>query len=256
MKEHSLSVVSAALTATTRSAVSEITVPGKAGKTYTMTKVKVVNYPTQETVVNSGGVVELENDSVDWKPFQVPTRMISCITEGGGQIKPNIYKCNKPLPAGSKVQCYFNPFDNQSQKFSVTVYYIDKQFSGPQTYAISDLGTAITQVAKDSAHLTWTIPAGKGGKLISLLLLCLGTLETIVDQGGLCAFEEKAGIGLNPREFYIGGATAVDAGGADVEVDEEVLEGFDALANAVINLDYTPQDNQSQRLVGSIVWEA
>lgn len=256
MGDHSLSVVSAALTATTRSAVSEITVPGGKGRIFTLHTVKVVNYPTVETVVNSGGMVELENDSVDWKPFELPTRAISVVTEGGGQIKENVYKCNKPLPAGSKVQCYFNPYDNQSQKFAVTIIYSDKSFSGKQTYADNDLGTAITQVTKDSAHLTWTIPAGKQGNLISLLVLCLGTLETVVDQGGLCAFEEKAGIGLNPREFYIGGATVVDAGGADVELHEESLKGFAALGNATINLDYTPQDNQSQLLSGSIVWEA
>lgn len=256
MTDHQLATVSAALTATTRSTASTITVPGGKGKVMTLKEVKVVNYPTEETIVNSGGLVELENNSVDWKPFEVFTRIVTCVTEGGGQIKENVYKCNKPLPAGSVVSCYFTPFDNQSQKFAVTLKYGDESYGGKQTFAISDLGTAITQVTKDSAHLTWTIPAGKEGALLACALLCEGTLETVVDQGGLCAFEEKSGIGLNPFEFYIGGATVVDAGGADVDIHVESLKGFKALGNATINLDYTPQDNQSQNLAGSIIWEA
>ena len=252
---HQLSAVTAALTATTRSAVTEITVPGGKGKVFTLQEIRIVNYPTVETVVNSGGIVEVENDSVDYKPLKLVTRIISCVTEGGGQIKPNIYKVNCPLPAGSKVQFYANPFDNQSQKYAYTIVYDDaKAFRGPQTYAESDLGTAITQVTIDTDHLTFTIPNGKAGDLQSLLVIAEGTLETVVDQGGLIDVNSKSIPTLSPMEQYIGGATCVDAGGADVEVEVVDLRGHKAPGGAVIDVDYTPQDNQSQNLAGSLVW--
>lgn len=250
--------ITAALTATTRSAVIEIKIPGGKGQVFTLEQVEILNFPTVETVVNSGGLIEFENDSVDWKPFHLPTRSMSVITEGGAQLRPNIFKVNKPLPGGSIVQIYANPYDDQSQKFAYTIVWNENKLwsGGPQTYSLKDLGTAVTQVTIDAAHLTWTIPAGKAGMLKSLMVLALGTLETVVNQGALCSFEEKEGIDLRPYDFYLGGGTAVDAGGAEVEVREVTLEGYEAKNQAVINLDVTFQDNQSQRLAGCLAWVA
>lgn len=257
MREKSLTVISGALTATTRSAVSQLAIPEGSNKVMTLTKVKVVNFPTMETIVNSGGLVEIECKSKDISPFGFYTNTISCITEGGGKIKPTIVNCNKPLVSGSNLDFYFTPYDNQSQKFAVTIYYEDKAFGGKQTYALHDLGTAITQVTIDTSHLTWKIPNGKAGNLLGLQVMALGTLETVVNQGGLCGFTEKAGIGINGvRDFYLEGLTAVDAGGACLEPAFESLVGYLAKDGATINLDYTPQDNQSQRLCGSVFWEA
>lgn len=254
---HSLSAETAALTATTRSAVTEITVPGGQGENYVLSQIDIVNLPTAETVVNSGGMVEVENDSVDYKPLELITPGVTVVTEGGGNIKKTSYKVRKPLPAGSKVRFYANPYDNQSQKFCYTIHWDDaSRWSGKQTYADNDLGTAVTQVTIDENHLTWTIPAGKAGMLKELIYAVLGTLETVVNSGGLCKFTEKSKIGLNPREFYTNGNTVVDAGGAQVELQSESLAGYQAPGNATINLDFTPEDNQSQRLTGSLFWEA
>lgn len=256
MPTNQLSAVTGALTATTRSAVTQITVPGGKGKVGTIKEIRIVNYPTVETVVNSGGRIEVENDSVDYKPLELVCRAASVVTEGGAQLKPNIFKVNLPLPAGSKVNFYANPYDNQSQKFAYTIIYdMNQGFSGPQTYSKSDLGTAITQVTIDSAHLTFDIPNGKGGTLKQLMVIALGTLETVVDQGGLIDVRSKSIKTLDPMEQYIGGATVVDAGGADVEVESVDLRGHEAVEGATIDVDFTPQDNQSQLLAGAIVWE-
>src|SRR3990170_2387148 len=129
MGSHSKTVISAALTAVTRSAASTITIPGKTGQMNTLVAVEAVAYGTLESaVVGAGGLVELENDSVDWVPFNFYTEYNDAVTStssGAAEIRKTRFKVNQQLPANSTVSCYFTPIDNQSLKFSVTIHWID-----------------------------------------------------------------------------------------------------------------------------------
>lgn len=252
-----LSTISAALTSVSRSAASTITVPGAKGANYTLTKVRVTAFGTLTTVVNVGAKVEVENDSLDYKPFEFITNYQTMVTSGGVPIKPTNIKCNQPLPAGSILSFYFTPFSTASTKFAVTIEYEKRAFSGRPLRMQVATGSAVTATTKASDHLTWTIPSGKGGRAISLILLALGTLETVVDSGGLVSLHtlSPGNTPWSPLDFYIGGATVGSCGGTIVEPQEEMLDGFDVEGQGIIYADYTPQDNQSQLLIGSLVWE-
>jgi len=181
MGSHSATVLSAALTAITRSAASTITIPGKTGQMNTLVAIEAQAFGTLESaVVGAGGLVELENDGIDWIPLNFYTEYNDAVTStssGAAEILTTKFKVNQKLPAGSIVSCYFTPIDNQSLKFSVTIHWIEGGPSGSLTYMKGGKGSAVTAATKASDHITIAVPSGKGGKLKAIWAVPIGIME-------------------------------------------------------------------------------
>jgi len=253
MTTHSKTVIGSAVTAASRATTGTISIPS--GKGGTLVAVEAQVFGTLETVVNTGGLVELENDAVDWKPFEFYTDKKTCVTLGAVPLTPTRIPCHKNLPANSTVTVYYTPQDDQSQKLSVTIHWIEGAFSGRQTYMKSGIGSAITQITTASAHVSISIPAEKGGRVKAIQAQVWGTLETVVNSGGLVALKnESAAVSWEPTEFYTFGDTAVTSGGVEL-LPQLIPVDLDLPGNSTVKADYTPQDNQSQKLSLSIIWE-
>ena len=252
-KQFSDVITGAAVTAVTRAATGTLAIPG--GKGGTLKEVVVVVYPTLETIVNAGGLVEIENGSIDWKPFQFYTPYQTCVTAGAAPVIKYNLKVKKKLPAPSTITVYYTPYDNQSQKLTVTFIWEEGSFSGPQTYIMSGIGSALTQVTIASDHVSIAIPQEKGGVIAAIGAIALGTLETIVNSGGLVTVKNKTE-DPSPSSWYVGGATCVASGGVNVPIEFMQYDGkIRAPDNSTFTFDYTPQDNQSQMLAAFIIWE-
>ncbi len=253
MPSHSKVLTGAAVTSTARASTGTIAIPS--GKGGTLVAVEVQVFPTLETVVNGGGLVELENDALDWKPFEFYTQKQTCVTSGAVPLKPLRIKCKKKLPANSTVTVYYTPQDNQSQILTVTLHWIEGDFSGKQTYMKAGIGSAITQVTIAADHVSIAIPAEKGGTLLAVMAQVWGTLETVVNAGGLVALKnESAKVGWEPSQFYTIGETCVTCGGVETE-PQLIPKDLDLPGNSTVKADYTPQDNQSQKLSLTLIWE-
>jgi len=86
---------------------------------------ELTNFPTGETVVNSGGKVVLENTVESWKPFEIIVGGFTVLgASGGGQVKPQKRgNINKLLPGNSRVDLDYTPYDNQSQSLGLTMFW-------------------------------------------------------------------------------------------------------------------------------------
>lgn len=249
---HRKTKIGAAVTAASRAQTGTIAIEG--GKGGIVTAIELTAWGTQETIVNSGGLVELENDAIDWKPFEFYVGGNTCVTEGGGNLDPLRIPVHKKLPANSTVTIWYTPQDNQSQKLSVVLFWeTNLSYRGVQTYAKSGIGSAITQVTIAAAHTTIEIPAEKGGAVKAFQVMVWGTLETVVNSGGLVAIDNNTD-SYKPFEFYTNGITVVDAGGANI-APYMMPANLPAKARSIISVDYTPQDNQSQKISVVAIWE-
>lgn len=82
-------------------------------------------YGTIETIVVSGGLVEVRNDSVRpaLSPCQWDTGGVTTIGTGGAQLKLEAHPANCEAPAGSTFAFDYTPVDNQSQQLAVMVMW-------------------------------------------------------------------------------------------------------------------------------------
>jgi len=254
MATYRKTLIGSAVTSTSRAKTGTITIPG--GKGGVLTHVEFQVFGTLETVVNSGGLVELENDAVDWKPFEFYTHGLTCVTAGAAKAKPLRIPVHKKLPANSTVTVWYTPQDDQSQKLAVTIYWDTAlSFKGRQTYAKAGIGSAITQTTKASDHVTIDIPAEKGGIARAFMVQVWGTLETVVNSGGLVQLKNiDADPSWEPFEFYTQSQTCVTSGGVELE-PLFVPCALDLPGKSTVQLDYTPQDDQSQKLSLVVIWE-
>ena len=164
MTSHSVTVISSALTAITESAASTIAIAGAKGKVFTVTRIAAQAFGTHETaVVGAGGLVKVRNDNVNWNPLDFYTGYntpVTATSSGFAENKETGHKVNLPLPAGSNITVTFTPYDNQSQKFTLTVEYSTQPFSGKQTKLISGKSSLYRsqQVGGDMGGLAQILP--------------------------------------------------------------------------------------------------
>jgi len=245
-------LVGAAVTAATRASPGTITIPGDKGGVLVAIELQV--FGTLETVVNSGGLVELENDAVDWKPFQFYTHGLTVVTSGAAKAHPTRIPVHKRLPPNSTVTIHYTPQDDQSQKLAVTLCWeTDINFNeGQQTFAMTGIGDAITQVTVAAKHVTIAIPAEKGGTLRAIQVQVWGTLETVVNSGGLVAITNDSA-DMTPFEFYTQSQTCVTCGAVELE-PATIPCTKPCPSRSNMYADYTPQDNQSQKLSMTLIW--
>jgi hypothetical protein len=266
MASHSKCCISSALTAATRSAASTITIPGKKGEIYTVVAIDAQSYGTLETAkVGAGGKVELENDAgVNWKPLEFYTGYPTAVTStssGAIENKPTSHKVNLPLPSGSIVSCYFTPYDDQSQKFTVTVHYIKKAFSGKQTHMKTGVGSAVTAATKAADHVSITVPSEKGGHAYAIHAIPVGIFEVAgsapygTPGGKVEGHNPSALEAWEPTEFYTDAIEALVAGAARIDGKRTPVD-LDLPASSVATFDYTPNDDLTQYLAVTILYEA
>lgn len=257
---HSITTKTAAIGDHTTRALVGAAVPiiGRPLAMMTLRGVIIVNKSTATTVVPTGGLVEIENDGLDWKPFETYLNMSSFVgANAGAPQSPTVIPCKKPLPAGSNVSIYYTAINAATDSLEVTLIYTTEPWvpGSPQTFFKSGKGTAITQVTVAAAHVTVAIPSTKGGKGIGFLAQVYGTLETIVVSGGLVQVTNgSCSPSIEPMDFYTGGLTAVGTGGGELPL-LKLDHNFDAPANSTFSFAYQPIDNQSQYLAVSVVWE-
>lgn len=244
-----------AVTSIARAESGTITIPsGKRGR---VIDIAIYVFPTVETVVNAGGLVEIENDAIDWKPLSMVVGGSTCVTEGGGRVKPTHFPVDLKLPSPSTITVYFTPYDNQSQSISVAITWETGAKARPNR-ANHIKGTmvlkasALTQITVDAEHITKTIPELKGGRLLALDFICYPTLETVVNAGGKVKVWNSAEA-YAPFTFIVGGITVVDAGGETSTLERHAVDKT-LPSNSTLYGDYTPYDNQSQSLGLNALW--
>lgn len=240
-----------------RLAAKNIAIPGPNGAVYTLHGVKIILKSTLTTTVCTGGLFEFENDSVDWKPFEVyPNTSSGAGANVGAALSETTIACNKPLPAGSNVTVYYTALNAAVDMPIVVLIYSEKPFSGRQTLIKSSIGAAITQITNAAGHCTITVPANKGGKLIGFYAQVYGTIETVVVGGGMVIVRNAScKPSLEPCEFTTGGLSTIGTGGGELLLTRHKHVG-DAPANTTFTADYQPTDNQSQQLALMAVWES
>jgi hypothetical protein len=112
----------AAVTSTARASPGNYQIPGGKGGRFVYFVHQV--FPTLETIVNSGGLSELECDAYDMTPCEYYTVYHTTITGGGGGVgRPDFRPWDAPAPANSTITSYFTPTDDQSQTLSSILFW-------------------------------------------------------------------------------------------------------------------------------------
>lgn len=247
----------AAVSAITRASPGTITIP--AGHSGRLRQVAFIAWPTVETVVNAGGLVELENDAIKGMQFSCVVGGSTAVTEGGAhQNEPQVYKVDIPIVGPSTYTVYYTPYDDQSQSLSTLLIWERGGAPNPSrpNYVKANnvlKASAVTAITKAVSHNTISIPSGKGGTLLGVEILVWPTLETVVNAGGLVELISSVD-DWKPFDFIAGGATSVGASGG-VQLKPNVFPVNKKLTgNSSVTSDYTPYDNQSQSLGLTLLW--
>lgn len=244
-----------ALTQVTEAA-QHVTIAIPAGKGGVLRAVALQTKSTDETVVDSGGLVRLYNTSADWDPFYFLTPKSGVVTAGGNPKNPVMYDVEKELPGNSTVYANFTPYDNQSQFLEVTLIWElgaklrEETFSG---YIHPLKASAVTATARASPG-NYAVPGGKGGRIYKIYHMPFGTLETVVQDGGLVEIENNA-YDMTPCHWYTQACQAVGAAGSIANGPDKIPWDGDCPQNSTFYSYYTPSDDQSQTLSTLIFWK-
>lgn len=238
----------------TRAAVgTAYTVPaGYGGHIY---KVEAIAYTeAQDTAVPNGGLIELENGSVDWKPFKFYLNSQQLLTTTGAEYRKVHIDCDLPLPENSVVTAYYTALNAATDVVMIQCYYEVGRGVTAQTFMDIANSSALTNAYTTSAKAcTFTaVPSTKGGKLKKVFTLWRGTPETALSEGGLAEFYSNAWTGpyIQVISSSMTGKTTMSG--------EHLWEGnecdVDLGDNAIMYVDATPVDNQSTVLYAGIMW--
>ena len=219
--------------------------------------VEVMVYPVITTGINAtphGGLVELFNDKVKWDPFEFYTQNAKVLTTTGTRLKPMRIDCKKTLPNDSTITVYYTAHNAATDVLSITVHWIYGQSTSVETYAKTGVGTAaaLTALSWTRDHVTISnIP--NGGRAVLALAAFAGTPETIVCEGGAVALRCSAA-DWEPTQFHTESVSGITTMSGEVQpngcnLDHPLPSGSD------IKADVKPIDNQSQKLLLTIVWE-
>ncbi len=117
----------------------------------------------------------------------------------------------------------------------------------------SGQGAGIAVVTNTANHVTITIPAGKGGRLIGVELQTETVDETVVCGGGLVRLHNTSA-DWDPFYFLAPMSGVVTAGGAEKKPIRYAVEK-ELPGNSTVYADYYPYDNQTQHLCVTLIWE-
>ena len=240
---HRDSLVGAAVTSTSRAKTGTIAIAGKKGKQFLLTAIELQVFGVMTTVVDLGGLVELINDAVEWRPFEFYTNMLSAVDAGGAEGIALRIPVHKLLPAGSNISVYYTPHNAASQKLAVVLHYeSDLPFSpSKETFALSDIGTAANCSGGVDKHNTITVPSMKGGVVRAIIVGVCGAVTSVKDTGGLVELRNtSADPSWEPFEIITHTYTCVTEGG--VEKQQQFIPcKLDLPDNSIVYSKFTAQ---------------
>ena len=237
-------------------AADHVSISIPAGKGGALKAIALQVNSTQETVVDSGGLVTVRNSSADWTPLELFTPSGTVVTAGGGSFKPTVYAVDKLLPGNSTVYFNFTPYDNQSQYLEATLFWEQGANPAKETFskAVYPLkAAAVTSTARASPG-TIVIPGAKGGMAKALAAMTWPTAETVVLSGGLVEFELDA-FDITPCNFYTTAVGVVGASGGGCIQPDIIPYVAPVPENSTYTVYFTPRDDQSQTLSAAVIWE-
>ena len=236
-------------------AVITIAIPaGKGGK---LVAVEFSYDAVRETVLCSGGVARLRNNSADWAPFYFITSIDTTVTEGGNHESHVVtYNVEKELPGNSEVYVDYRPNDNAAQILRVTLIWElgGKVSQETMSDGIFPLWTAVVTAAVRASPGNFQVPGGKGGRVFEILDVPLGSLETAVSGGGMRELFNDAFM-MDPCETHTPATTTIGASGGGSMKPK--VTPFDAPcpANSTFTTYYTPLNDQAQVLYTLVRWK-
>lgn len=219
--------------------------------------VEVQVFPTATAAVPAtGGLIELNNNSYDWTPCQFYTNKAAMLTATGITLRPMRIYIKKWIPDNSRIVAYYTAHNAATDMITITFHWIlEAGKPARETFMNTAVGAAITQVTTALAHLTFTaIPTTRGGTARAFMAVAVGAPETIVCEGGHCALKCTSA-DWSPTEYVTPSFTGKTEVAGDTEM--KALEMNHPLpGNSIVTVDFTPVDNQSQFLIGTLIWEA
>ena len=235
-----------------------VNIPGKSGQVYTLHGVEIaIKVGVSLTGVQSGGLFELENDAVDWKPCEIYTNTSQSSSPGVIPLHPTKISLHKPLPAGSNVSVFYTASYAMTDMPIVTLIWSTEPWSGPQTFIKATVGAALTQITYAVNNLAGcVIPANKGGKLVGFIAQVQSViLVTTVTQGGnIRIHNDSCDPTIVPCEFAVGGLNALVTGGGELLLERKAFSG-DCPGNSTFFGDVQPTNATSTLFQLMVVWE-
>jgi len=101
---------------------------------------------------------------------------------------------------------------------------------------------------------TIKVPEGLDGRLKEIRATCVGTIETVVNGGGLVEITNDAVKGME-CSFVLGGQTAVTEGGYSGTGEQLLKVDYPLVGGSTFTINYTPYDDQAQVLEIELVYE-
>jgi len=216
--------------------------------------IEVQCFTTQATTVRSGGLFELENDGVDWKPFQFYSQEQVLLGTGGSITKPMRINVTKTLPNGSTITAYFTANNAATSLVTVTVHWKLGGTATKETYMDTMRGTAAVGTLNTwRTEGTIAIPALKGGTAVLCLAMGYGAIETIVTEGGMVRLTNGSADWV-PTIFATGGLTGLTTICGESQPHGIILD-HPLPSKSTVTIEFAPTDNQSQTLSVTLIWE-
>lgn len=226
------------------------------GQTWTCIGALVTVRPTLTTVVNSGGLVEFECAGQSWQPCEYPTNLMTAVgANAGSRVEPLFIPLWKPVPTNGIIRAYYTALNAATDSVEITFYVAEKGFSGQQSYAEYNVGTAITQTTIAANHVASTPSTSINATIVGFLCQVRGTIETVVNSGGMVVVKSSQCPDIDRFQWTTRGCTSIGTGGSFADVQAVPCYGVYKAAQPV-NFDYQPLDNQSQSLAISVVYTA
>jgi len=247
----------AALVDTRNNAVTNINVPGIAGKIYTAIGVLIQNKSTLTTLVPTGGLVELTCDAIDWLPQQLIFNTSSAVGANAGAVQSQTWiPIHKPLPAGSNLIIFYTSQNAATDWISVTVFYSTQPYSGAATWSNAALGTSRTAAGTYAADGTVPIPANKGGNCIGFLCQTYAQVTTVLSGGGIVqVHNQAANTAWEPFFFCTGSNTSIGTGGSELPLLKVDAAG-DCPGNSSFTFDFITISADTQQNEYVVFWVA
>jgi len=245
------------VTSLSRAKTGTIDIP--AGINGRLKQILATVFGVMTTVVDAGGLVEIENDSIKGIECSFVVGGGTAVTEGGAnQNEPQVLDVDYPLVGGSTYTIYYTPYNIQSQGLCIELVYEKDGKPDPKrpNHVKADMklkASAITQITVDENHNQINIPLGHGGILQSVEIIVFPTVETVVNAGGKVVLSNTVEA-WKPFEMVVGGGIVVGAsGGYQIKPNKRICNK-PLSGNSRVDLDYTPRDNQSQSLGLTLFW--
>lgn len=178
--------------------LAHVTIAIPAGKGGNLVEVAITLKGDLETVVCSGGHVNIRNSSADWVPFESFLPYETILVAGAVAAKPFRIPCSKYLPGNSSVYVDFFNYDDQSQWLEVELKWLLGVKPVVETFSICTANAKWKYASQQSsvARTNWgtmAIPGAKGGTVYMLQAQMWPLLyDLVIGHGCLVEWENDA----------------------------------------------------------------